>query len=178
MAGIGHNGAPAVVAGTFSDLKTVKSRGVVQLVIEVPIERGAEVVEAFGFPQPGAEIPVAVARLVAPPDTGSSNGRTADFDSANAGSTPAPVTTSSPADKRKWSELPLSQRAALLCSDALFRQFAQVEDTPDAAAAWLRHHCGVKSRADLNTDHEAAERFDRLSRDFIRWKNEPAAPLY
>jgi hypothetical protein len=54
---------PAVISGTFADLKIVKTRSVVQIVIEVPIEQGKQIVEAFGFPQPGAEIPVAVARL-------------------------------------------------------------------------------------------------------------------
>lgn len=54
---------PAAVSGTFSDLKMVKTRSVVQMVIEVPIERAGEVTDAFGWPQPGSEIHVAVARL-------------------------------------------------------------------------------------------------------------------
>ena len=54
---------PAVISGTFADLKIVKTRSVVQMVIEVPIEQGSQIIEAFGFPQPSAEIPVAVARL-------------------------------------------------------------------------------------------------------------------
>ena len=154
----------AVIAGTFADLKTVKTRGVVQLVVEVPIERAASVVEAFGFPQPGEEIPVAVARLVASP-----------------GPRAAAEPSQPAADKRKWDGMPMSQRAALLCQDDLFASYLadRRPDDWDAAGCQatptLRRICGVRSRADLNTDQAAAARFERLCRDFWRWKNEPVA---
>jgi hypothetical protein len=58
----------ALVIGTFSDLKIVKSRSVVQVVIEVPLEQGEKVIQAFGMPQPGSEVPVVVARLKTQPE--------------------------------------------------------------------------------------------------------------
>lgn len=53
----------AVISGTYSDLKFVKSRGVAQVVIEVPIEQAQNVVAAFGTPMQASDVWVAVARL-------------------------------------------------------------------------------------------------------------------
>lgn len=53
----------AVIAGSFADYRLVKSRGCLQLVIEVPVEQQGAAFAALGYPLPGTEIPVAVARL-------------------------------------------------------------------------------------------------------------------
>ncbi len=99
--------------------------------------------------------------------------------------TPAPETTPAPAaepERRKITDLPFSQRAAMLCEDKLFWQFINdrfhvgIVRSGDAAAHFVREHCRVKSRADLNEDHDAAVRFDRLSKAFWQWKNEPVSP--
>jgi hypothetical protein len=60
----------AAITATFSDYRLVKSRGVLQLVLELPVERQAQAFEALGFPMPGTDIHVGVARLQ--PVTGSS----------------------------------------------------------------------------------------------------------
>jgi hypothetical protein len=155
--------ANAVVAGTFADLRTVKSRSVVQMVIEIPIERGASVVEIFGFPQPGAEIAVAVARLVAEPVA-----PTAETTSVVDRSSPPPA----PARERTpWDAMKLSQQAAILCGDIGFQRWIKVEDK-EAAAEFVRQHCGVPSRKDLDEHDEAASRWNRLAgmfRDFQRY---------
>lgn len=142
--------ANAVVAGTFADLRTVKSRSVVQMVIEIPIERGASVVEMFGFPQPGEEVLVAVARLMPQP----------------AAPEPQPVKERTP-----WDAMKHSQQAAILCGEVGFQRWIKVE-TKEAAAEFVRQHCGVPSRKDLDQDDEAASRWNRLSgqyRDFQRY---------
>lgn len=54
----------AIVRGTFSDWRPVKTRGVLQLVIEVPVEQAQRVMDTLGFPMPGEEKAVAVALLV------------------------------------------------------------------------------------------------------------------
>ncbi|PWC96911.1 hypothetical protein TSO5_05600 [Azospirillum sp. TSO5] len=90
-------------------------------------------------------------------------------------------------DRRKWTELPFSQRAAMLCQDKLFIDFlrerfpAYVSPTFDAAPAdladsALKALCRIGSKRELNTDHDAAERFDRLSRAYWAWKQEPVSP--
>jgi len=152
--------APAAISGTFSDLKTVKSRSVVQLVIEVPIEQGAAVIEAFGFPQPGAEIHVAVARLVA---------------------APAVVEREPPTEKprRKFDELPQSQQAGIRCSEGVFWRFlAEIyglkADSPETAAAAVRKICGVESRADLDRVRPGeSSTWERLNARFVVWLHHP-----
>lgn len=53
----------AAISGTFADYRLVKSRGVLQLVVEIPVELQAEAFEALGYPVPGTDIHVAIARL-------------------------------------------------------------------------------------------------------------------
>jgi len=144
----------AVIAGTFADLKTVKSRSVVQMVIEVPIERGEQVVQMFGFPQPGAEIAVAVARLA----------------------TEQPK-SSTPTTGRKWDELRPSQQAGIACADPEFWQFLTEVGPRDlniandkAAADEVRFRCDVSSRRYLDTDEDAASRWNVLHGEFRKWR--------
>lgn len=54
---------PQAVAGTFAEFRQVKTRGVLQIVVEVPIERAKGVLDLLGFPQLGEEQWVAVAPL-------------------------------------------------------------------------------------------------------------------
>jgi hypothetical protein len=145
--------ANAVIAGSFADIKSVKSRSVVVLMIEVPIERAADVVAMFGYPQPGEEVPVAVARLMPlNPE--------------------APVAPPAPEkSKRGWDELSHAQQAGIVCGEVGFHRWIKVE-TPDEAAAWVREHCGVTSRRELDTNETAATAWNRLVgryRDFERY---------
>lgn len=164
----------AVTAGTFSDFKLVKTRNVAQLVIELPLERADEALELLGgLPRPSREVWVAIARLTANPFTVATEPATA----------PEPVAApEEPKERRKFTDLPFSQRAAMLCQDELFGNFL-CDRFPDHwytagcdATNTLRRICQVQSRTELNTDHDAAARFDRLSRDFWIWKNEPVSP--
>ena len=136
--------ANAIVAGTFADLKTVKSRSVVQMVIEIPIERGASVVEMFGFPQPGAEIAVAVARLVGTP----------------------PAAEPDAPGKRRFEDMPRAQQAGILCSEREFQRWLGVNDAGEAAAR-IRVNMGVASRSDLDRVGPA---WDALVTDYRIWQ--------
>lgn len=49
--------------GSYSDFKLIKTRSMVQVIIEVPIERAKEVTDLLGLPLPGEEVMVAVARI-------------------------------------------------------------------------------------------------------------------
>jgi len=53
----------AVIRGTYADFKLVKTRNVVQMIIEVPIEEATKVTNNFGIPTPSEEKWVAVALL-------------------------------------------------------------------------------------------------------------------
>lgn len=55
--------APAAIKATYSEWKMVKTRKVLVLSFEVPLEHQAEVMAALGTPMPDQEIWVAIARL-------------------------------------------------------------------------------------------------------------------
>lgn len=136
----------AAISGTYSDLKLVKTRSVAQIVIEVPIEQAEAVVRTFGIPQPGKEIPVALARL---------------------GERPA---------EPKPKKGSMAQRAAILCGDPVYRKFLSERyenfdvTNSNAAAKITRDLCGVESRADIDADPEAAKRWDAILGSFLAWK--------
>lgn len=142
---------PAVVQGSFADLKFIRGRKVCQMIIELPIEAGGQIVAMFGAPNPEAEVPVAVARLVKSPEI---------LESAK------PV--------RPLTALPAPQQAALCCQNPVFQTFLWEQGissgkSEDAAASAVRDHCRVVSRADLR-DPEPAERWLKLYDKFQAWK--------
>ena len=149
----------AVIWGTFSDLKTVKTRSVVQMIIEVPIERGKQVVEVFGFPQPGAEIPVAVARL---------------YDKGDDEEPLPPEKPKRPSER--WDNIPRVKRAGILCSDEAFQKWAAVQGkkwdcalTETGARYFVLNECGVDRRRDLDNSLASRTAFDKM---VVRYREE------
>ena len=146
------------IQGTFADLKSVKTRSVVQMVVEIPIEQAEQVVKAFGFPQPGAEIAVAVARL----------------DPEKARAAPTPPETPAKA-KTRFHDKPLSVQAGIRCSDASFRRFLVDKfnysrvPTDDEAAKVVREYCSVDSRKEFNTGGSAGRAWIGLNAEFEQW---------
>ncbi len=131
----------AAIAGVFADMKSVKTRSVVQMIVEIPIEQAEAVVQMFGYPKPGAEVPVAVARLKAKP-------------SAEIVSDDTP--TLQKRQPRRWEDMPPSQAAALACQSLPFRQWlgATCAATADEQ---LKLMLGISSKSELDTDPVAAE---------------------
>jgi hypothetical protein len=84
----------------------------------------------------------------------------------------APVAPPAPEkSKRGWDELSHAQQAGIVCGEVGFHRWIKVE-TPDEAAAWVREHCGVTSRRELDTNETAATAWNRLVgryRDFERY---------
>ena len=139
------------VIGTFSDLKSVKTRSVVQLIVEIPIEQASQVVAAFGFPQPGSEIDVVVARLW-----------------------PEKIKASPDKPKRPFHELPLSQQAGIRCQDQSFQLFLEGEGYtstahPNNAADYVRGECGIDSRAQLDDEERPRGIWLRLNAEYETW---------
>lgn len=56
----------AAIMGSFTEYRMVKTRSTFQLIIEIPIEQQAQAFAALGYPIPGTDIPVAVARMNSP----------------------------------------------------------------------------------------------------------------
>jgi len=63
---------------------------------------------------------------------------------------------------------PLARRAAMMCQEKGFWTFSETESAEEAAD-WLREVCGVASRAVLDHDDQAAQKFDRIEGKYRRW---------
>lgn len=74
---------------------------------------------------------------------------------------------------------PLSKEAAMLCQNPAFIAWTALDSpnigTEDTAAEWVRKACGVLSRAELDAQPAAGQRFINIVRTpFIRWQRERA----
>ncbi len=87
---------------------------------------------------------------------------------------------------RRFDELPNAQQAGMLCNDTQFRRFVAIRMhlapvtsatiTNGFAAEFIRRQCGVSSRRDLNTDADAARKFQTLRTDFDAWAGRIQSP--
>lgn len=139
---------------TYSDLRIVKGRKMVQIVLEVNQESAdAALAVLGGLPRPDSPVWVGVARL---------NHKAA---------VEPPQAEEKP--KRRFDELPLPQQAALLCQDERFQEWmlnratgnlswSDGEDREVSTANWLRQECRVKSRADIIDGTDSGESFRYL----------------
>lgn len=134
----------AAIAGTFADFKLIRSRGVAQLVVEVPMEQADAALAALGgLPTTATDRWVAVARMQDKPE---------------------PV-----AEKPKGGEL--AKRAAILCSDPAFQRWIFGKHGWECAgemgaAKWLRWSLGIGSRAEIDHIPEVAHRFCQIEQQF------------
>ena len=133
---------------TYPDLRFVKSRKVAQIVLELPLEQADGFIQAFGTPNPASETWCAIARLAIAQDQ----------------SVPQKIHKT-----KSWDELRLSQQAAIRCSDETYRHWLCVDDE-ESAKAQVRKACEVDSRAELDTDEAAANRWQAMEEEFATWK--------
>ena len=118
----------AIAQGSLAEIKFVKTRSVCQAIVEMPIEHAGRFIEMFGVPVPGAEIPVAIARL----NEGAVTSETEEH------STPSAVVKGSDTPRRKLEDMPPSQQAGMLCHDSefcvfLMHQYAEAWDETQSA---------------------------------------------
>lgn len=133
--------------GSYSDLKTVKTRSVVQVVIEVPIERAREVTDLLGWPVPGEEVAVAIARIdlakVSRPEV-------------------------------EYKPTKLATLAGILSNEGGFNTWAS-EHGYSSGKDYIYDRCSVTSRRDLDTNDEAAARFRDMKAEYDLWLRGMAA---
>lgn len=130
----------AVIKGTYSDFKLIKTRNVVQMIIEVPIEQAQQITTKFGMPQPHEEKWVAVALLKT-----------------------EPILINNDASRA-------IQQAGVLGQDIAFGTWlshtrTDVSVTPNNIASIqqaIRVICGVTSRADFKNTPKALETWQKL----------------
>lgn len=136
----------AIIKATFSEWRMVKGRKVLQIICEVPLEAQRQVFEALGAPMPDAETWVAIARL-----------------RPEAVQQPEPEQLEPP--RRPAS---MAQLAGILCNEGAFQQFIKVKNAAEAAE-YVRAHCRVSSRANIDGNPDATEAFKTLKGEYELW---------
>lgn len=143
---------PLAFRATYSDWKLVKTRGVVQVVFEVPLSDADAAYDVLaGMPDPSGERWFAVAPISDEPEAQPAKG------------------------KRNWRDLPPQQQAGIRCEEAAFVHFLrevhpedwhETQDTSDC----VRLICGVASRSELATNHKARVIWHQLDEKYQAWK--------
>jgi hypothetical protein len=180
--------AVAAFKACYTDWKLVRTRSVVQIVLEVPVEKSGEAYDVLGgMPTPGAETWCAIARL----NEGGANQETAQSSTeAPKAAEPEPP-TDTPAqslrdDRKGWRDLSYAQQAGIRCSEEAFRKFLHEKIAPDAdfdscttqaaielAASIVRTHCIVQSRGDIRPNHPSGRLWRGLDEAFQVWMHHP-----
>ena len=161
-------------SATYSDWKLIRTRAVVQIVLEVPIEDADHAYNVLGgMPNSAREIWVGVARFkpgteVMPPEQSKPTEKP-----------PASEDSTTPARARKsWQEMKLAEQSAVLCHDPAFRRFLAeycayegiaVLDL-DMAIEGVRGHCGVTSRKDIRPGTWAGDKWGELVGAYRTWQ--------
>lgn len=142
----------AAFRATYSDLKIIKTRQVVQLCFELPLADFPQAYDVLGgLPNPASDSWFAIAPLAA---------------------SAAPEDKSKRASRR-WHELSAPQQAGIRCEEPAFAVFLSEEfpeewhEAMDDPAECVRLICRVPSRAELLHDSEA---WKALNDKFEAWK--------
>lgn len=149
---------PAAFRAIYSDWKLIRTRGVVQVVMEIPLEVADAAYRVLGgMPNPGESAWFAIARL-----------------------DPEKVTATKPAaDKKRWHDMPAAQQAGILCAHPAFITFLreQYRDyvVDEASAKKCIHElCEVSSRSQLTADHPRSLRYwNDMVAEYRAWVREP-----
>lgn len=151
--------APAIIKATFSDYRRVRGRKVGQLVFEVPLEQLHDAIAGLGG-EPSIENDtwVAIARLE--------------------GDGTSVIET---AEKWKPEYQHPAKACALLCQKQTFWEFVAVQtfgkrqcENEADAAEYVRHKCGVNTRADFATNPVALRKWQALESAYLAWLPEAA----
>lgn len=78
-------------------------------------------------------------------------------------------------DKKRWSELPLSQQAAMRCNEPGFSQFLTAKGwlLNSSSAQAVRDLCEVETRADIKEGTEAGKLWRKIDTEYQLWLREP-----
>ena len=136
-----------IMKGTYSDYKLIKTRGVISVSVEFPIEQAEEFVRMFGMPKPDTEKWVAIAGL------------------------------NEEVIHRNEDVVRTIQQAGMLCKEINFGRFLKnqknmldvIPEKEDTIAKGLRAILGIQSRTDFHNDNNALIAFNRLKSEYETW---------
>lgn len=141
----------AAIKATFTDYKRIKSRKVMQIVFEVPLETWSRDYSVLGEPEIETSQWFAIARM-------------------DGAKEPAPT------PEKQGSNL--AANAALTLREGSFQRFAwqlqPIEYRPaspslEIAESYVKGRLGIKSKSELNTDPRAAAMWRELRADYEAW---------
>lgn len=157
---------PAAIAAAYSDWKLVKTRGVVQIVLEIPLHDTAHALDVLGgMPDVSKERWFAIAALK------DQKGVAQQPSDAK----PQPVLDKPQAGAKRWQDMLPAQQAGIRCEEQAFKQFLFDEhhhnfvESGAITAECVRLICGVESRAELNTNQKARVIWHQLNDQFQAW---------
>lgn len=139
----------AAFKASYSDWKLVKTRGVVQVIFEIPLAECDLAYQVIGgMPDSAQERWFGIARL--DPDKATTRARV-------------------PPDKR------LAQQAGIACADPVFQRFLlerelTAEQSEESAVHAVYAYCGITSRSQIILGSEAAANWDHLYGNFVAWR--------
>lgn len=160
----------AAFKAAYADWKLIKTRSVIQVVLEIPLEQADLAYQVLGgMPLPASEQWVAIARL----DEGATVAPELPVEAAG----PRGETPDRPHKPRKLvaADKRLAQQAAICCTEPTFRKFLEEKhgyapaNEEDAAEA-LRDMIGVGSRSEIVPGTVFADRWDKIRGQYIAWK--------
>jgi hypothetical protein len=153
---------------TYSDWKLIKTRGVVQVVMEIPLADADAAYDVLGgMPVHGKERWFGIAALKSPAEEARAKLRQ-----------DVPQDSHPDGAKRKmdWREVQPAAQAGIRCEDAQFRAFLREEmgysraDSPRSAAGVVREICHVNSRSEFSTDNRKRVLWHSLDSQFQAWQ--------
>ena len=160
---------------TYSDMKLIKTRQVVQIIFEVAQKDFDAAYDVLGgLPNPSSERWFGIAALkpemeVMPHPVHTVQGRD------NAEPQPAYNKPRPAGAKRDWRDIPPSQQAGMRCEEPTFAAFLKEQRADDwheaqDAAECVRLICGVGSRAELGSNQKARVIWTQLNSQYEAWK--------
>lgn len=135
------------ISGTLADIRRVKTRKVIQVIIEVPEEHHAHVHQVLGWDYDTTQVALAVIN----PNVSKVN----DEPKAEK-------------QRQKWIDLPYPQQAAMRCNEKAFQEFLNARDA-EVAAHVVRKRCGVESRSEIKRDTVAGGSWMALEKEYLIW---------
>ncbi len=159
-------------SATYSDWKLIRTRAVVQIVLEVPVEDADHAYNVLGgMPNSAREIWVGVARFKPGTEVVQNSGQlSADK------SPPAPEDSTTPTRARTpWHEKKPAEQAGILCSDRMFWAFLSTNNygpawSAEDAATIVRRVCKVKTRSDIVEGDKANDYWMDLVSKYRTWQ--------
>lgn len=166
----------AAFSAAYSDFKLIKTRGVVSISFEIPLQNVDLALQALGgMPDASKERWFGIAALQL------NEGVTVAPDLPVEAAGPCGESLDRPRIHRKPIDpsKKLAQQAGILCADPVFWRFLREQGYQNAideanATEVVRHRCVVKSRAEIIPGTVAADNWDRLYSKFVTWKLVPA----